>query len=162
MKTLVLMRHAKAESRGIDGSDAGRVLSPRGRQEASAAGLQLAELGLQHALVSSATRTRQTFECLALDMGAEYQHALYNCGTETMLQRIRETDEAITGLLVVGHAPAIPSLAAAFTWAADRRAADQLQCHFPTAAFEVFTFDAPWSSLDLDDLPDMQRGGASA
>ena len=56
MKRLVLMRHAKTEGHNPEG-DRARELLPEGREDAVAVGNQLAELGLQHAMVSTAVRT---------------------------------------------------------------------------------------------------------
>lgn len=150
-RRLVLMRHSKTEPNNV-GGDKARELLPRGVQDAQDMGKVLAGLGLQYALVSSATRTRQTFAALGLDIPAEYQDALYHDGTETMLQRISETDDAVTGLLVVGHAPTIPSLSAQLSYASNPREADALQCWFPTSAFTEFTFDGSWAELDPDSL----------
>ena len=126
MRRLVLMRHAKTEANNV-GGDKARRLKPSGVQDAQEAGRELAGLGLQYALVSTAQRTRETFAALGLDIPAEYQDALYYQGTETMLQRIGETDPEVTGLLVVGHAPTIPSLVAELAYASNRAEADQAQ-----------------------------------
>ena len=145
------MRHAKTEGNNPQG-DKARELLPRGVQDAQEVGTQLTGLGLQYALVSSSTRTRQTFHALGLDVPAEFQDALYYDGSETMLQRISEVDDDVTGLLVVGHSPTIPDLSARLSWASNPKEADALQCWFPTAAFAEFTFEGSWADLDLDDL----------
>lgn len=105
------------------------------------------ELGVDHALVSTAQRTRQTFAALGLDTAAEFQDVLYSDGTETMTQRIAETDDAVQTLLVVGHAPTIPSLVAELAYTSSPAEADQAQCHFPTATYSAFTFDGSWADL---------------
>lgn len=151
MKRLVLMRHAKTEGHSPEG-DRARELLPRGREDAAAVGHHLADLGLQHAMVSTAMRARQTFEALGLAITAEFQDVLYSEGPDTMLQRISETDEDITGLLVVGHAPTIPHLSAELGHASNPSEADALQCSFPTAAFAEFTFEGDWADLDRDNL----------
>lgn len=147
MRRLVLMRHAKTEGNN-PGGDHARELLPRGVQAAQEAGVELRRLGLQYALVSTATRTRQTFAALGLDIPVEYQDVLYHDGSETMLQRISETDDAVTGLLVVGHAPTIPSLSAQLGYASSPRESDDLQCRFPTSAFAEFTFEGSWADLE--------------
>ncbi len=151
MRRLVLMRHAKTEGHHADGDRARELLS-RGHDDSAAVGNELSELGLQHALVSTAMRARQTFEALGLAIPAEFQEVLYSEGPDTMLQRISETDDDITGLLVVGHAPTIPSLSAQLSFASDPGEADALQCSFPTAAFAEFTFEGTWADLDRDNL----------
>ena len=151
MKRLVLMRHAKTEGHN-PGGDRARELLQRGRDDAAAVGNELAELGLQHALVSTAMRTRQTFDALGLAIPAEFQDVLYTEGADTMLQRISETDPDITGLLVVGHAPTIPQLSAELGHASNPSEADALLCSFPTSAFAEFTFEGEWADLDRDSL----------
>ncbi|MGV8845042.1 SixA phosphatase family protein [Tessaracoccus sp.] len=151
MKRLVLMRHAKTEGHHVDG-DRARELLPRGRDDAAAVGQQLAEVGLQHAMVSTAVRTRQTYEALGLPIPAEFLEVFYTDGPETMLQRISETDEDVTGLLVIAHEPVIPRLAAELGYASNRAEADALQCSFPPASFVEFTFEGAWADLERDNL----------
>lgn len=146
MKRLVLMRHAKAEHYNA-GGDHARELAPRGRSDAANAGLLLAGAGLTHAVVSTAARTRQTFECLGLELSRDDAEWLYYCGSDTLLRRIGETDETVRGLLVIGHAPTIPTLAAHLADASDPQEADQLGSWFPTAAFAEFAFDGTWEAL---------------
>ena len=64
MHRLILMRHAQAESSAPSGGDEARPLSAAGRAEALLMGRALAERGLKPdlALVSTAVRTRQTWE----------------------------------------------------------------------------------------------------
>lgn len=158
MRRLVLMRHAKTEANHPQG-DKARRLKPRGVQDAQEAGRALATLGLQYALVSSAQRTRETFAALGLDIPVEFQDALYHSGTETMLQRIGETDPDVGGLLVIGHAPTIPSLVAELAYASDRREADQAQCWFPTAAYTSFVIDGDWADLADGDFRGVRLEG---
>lgn len=148
-RTLLLMRHADAEGWSATG-DKGRALSERGHQEATAAAAELRPLGVQQVLCSSATRTRETVDTMALGAPVEYMDALYNCGSETLLQRIGEVDDEVEVLLVVAHAPAIPSLSAELAWASAPQQADALQCHFPTSTFSRFTLEGSWSQLADD------------
>ncbi|OMG53490.1 histidine phosphatase family protein [Tessaracoccus sp. ZS01] len=146
MRRLVLMRHAHTEPTNVHG-DKARRLTPRGIQQAQDTGVELRALGVDHALVSAAERTRQTFAALGLDVPAEFQDALYHQGTETIIQRISETDDDVQALLVVGHAPTIPSLVAELAYASNRAAADDAQCHFPTSSYSAFSFDGTWADL---------------
>ncbi len=151
MKRLVLMRHAKTEGYHPDG-DRARELTPRGRDDSAAVGDQLAELGLQYAMVSTAMRTRQTFEALGLAIPAEFHEVFYTDGPETMLQRISETDPDITGLLVIAHEPVLPRLAAQLGYASNREESDALLCSFPAASFVEFTFEGEWADLDAENI----------
>ena len=88
--------------------------------------------------------------------------ALYDCSTETMVQRIGEVPDEVGALLVIGHAPAIPSLTADLTWVTSHKEADDIQCWFPTAAYSRFTLDGSWASIAEDTtvrLDEMRRIG---
>ena len=152
MKRLVLLRHATTEA-NHQGGDKARGLLPRGLEQAASVGAELAGLGIDYALVSAAIRTRQTFDALGLDVPAEFQEALYHGDADVMLQRISETDESFSGLLVVGHAPTIPTLSTILGSASASREADQLRCGFMPATWAEFTFDGSWA-----DLPDELDG----
>lgn len=158
MPRLVLMRHAKTEANN-PGGDKARQLTPRGIQDAQEAGVALRELGIDHALVSTAVRTRETFAHLGLDVPVEFQDALYEDGTDTMIQRISEMDDDVEALVVIGHAPTIPSLVAELAYASNRHAADQAQCHFPTATYTAFTFDGRWADLADRDFSAVRLDG---
>lgn len=145
-KTLYLMRHAKAEELGQAG-DYSRSLSNRGRRDAREAGEWLREAAVHLALVSSSARTTETFTELGLDTRAEFMDALYNCDVETMRQRIGEIDDEVATLLVVGHSPTIPALAAELLSASQSREADELLCHYPTATVTGFEVEGPWHEL---------------
>lgn len=146
MKTLYLMRHAQAESHGPLG-DRSRPLTPGGRADAEEVGRMLQERDVQLALVSSAVRTRETFEALGLDCRAEFQDVLYSAGTEELLQRIGEIEDEVVGLLVVGHSPTIPALAAELLARSAPREADQLRCHYPTSTLTVLRTEGSWEEL---------------
>ena len=124
MRRLVLMRHAKTQASHPRG-DHSRELLPAGVQDAQEAGLQLRPLGLEHALVSTATRARQTFAALGLDIPVEYLDDLYYEGVDALIRHISETDPAVNGLLVVGHAPTIPALASHLGNASNSQEADR-------------------------------------
>lgn len=146
MRRLVLMRHAKTEPYNAYGDHA-RRLAPRGVGDAQAAGVALRGAGLGLALVSTATRTRETFTALGLGIPAEYSDHLYSGGTDAMLALIGEVSDDVDGLLIVGHAPTIPALAAELTHASDPAAADEAAAWYPTSAYASFTFDGTWRDL---------------
>ncbi|MDX6372928.1 MAG: phosphohistidine phosphatase, partial [Nocardioidaceae bacterium] len=115
VKTLVMIRHAKAEQSGR--SDFERQLTDRGTLDATEAGQWLAARGVEpdQALVSAAVRAQQTWEAVneggGWDLEGTADDALYEAGTETALDLIRETEDVIRTLVVVGHNPTVASLA---------------------------------------------------
>jgi phosphohistidine phosphatase len=153
VKTLVVMRHAKAEQSGP--SDFERQLSDRGIVDATEAGQWLANRGVEpdQALVSAAVRTQQTWESVdaggGWDLEGTPDDALYEAGTETALDLIRGVDDAIRTLVVVGHNPTMASLAALLDdGAGDDEAGNEVALGFPTSALAVFSYDGDWADLD--------------
>ena len=109
MRTLVLLRHAKAEPPG-EGPDAERALTERGRADAQAAGRWLADQGIRPQLVfcSAARRTRETWEGVAVTLTgarANYSTALYAGGRTEVIDLLHTVPEEIDTVLVIGHNP---------------------------------------------------------
>ncbi len=150
MKRLILLRHAKSDwPAGLD--DLERPLNPRGREAAPRMGRYLAEEGLlpDLAVVSPAHRTRETFDLVAQalgDMAGEQLHVkidqrIYEAPPEQLLQVVRETDDTIQTLLMVGHNPGTQELARRLTGFGDRYAFARLTQKYPTSGLTVFDFD---------------------
>ena len=147
------MRHAKAEQSGP--TDYERELSDRGVVDATEAGQWLANRGVEpdQALVSAAVRTEQTWEAVneggGWDLEATLDEALYEAGTASALDLVRETDDHVRTLVVVGHNPTMASLAALLDdGAGDDEAGNEMALGFPTSALVVFSYDGDWSDLD--------------
>jgi phosphohistidine phosphatase len=153
VRTVVVMRHAKAEQAGP--TDFERRLAERGRGDAAEAGRWLAGRGVtpQRALVSAALRTRETWDALAegagWDVEPELERALYSAGTESVLDLLRETDPEVESVLVVGHNPTMASLVAVLDdGEGDDGAASVLTMDYPTSAVTVFSYRGDWADLD--------------
>ncbi|NNU79813.1 histidine phosphatase family protein [Halovulum dunhuangense] len=108
MKTLVLMRHAKAEPAGPDQSDFDRPLAARGRKDAVLLGDWLRRRGHvpTHAIVSPALRTRETWDRIALDCATDHPTALYDASVATILRLIGAEGTGAC-LAVTGHNPGL-------------------------------------------------------
>jgi phosphohistidine phosphatase len=152
-KTLVVMRHAKAEQSGP--TDFERQLADRGGVDATEAGQWLAARGVvaEAALVSAAVRTEQTWDAVSdgasWDVEANLDEALYEAGTESVLDLVRETDSHVTTLVVVGHNPTMASLAQLLDDGdGDDEAGNEMALGFPTSAVAVFSYDGEWAELD--------------
>jgi phosphohistidine phosphatase len=120
VRTLILLRHAAAESQRLDGRDFDRALTPAGRAEAEAAGRRLAALDSrpQLLLTSPARRARGTADIIArrLGLGAapmQEDATLYAGAVPALRAAIGRTDAAIGCLLLVGHNPGLSELATA-------------------------------------------------
>lgn len=154
MRTLVIMRHAKAEAGAP--TDHERELTDRGHADASAAGAWLAGRGIAPdlALVSGASRTRQTWEDVAIGAGwdldlASVDEALYTASTEAALDVLREVDDAVATLVLIGHNPTVAYLVQLLDdGEGDLDAGNRLALGFPTAAVAVLSYDGDWADLE--------------
>jgi len=151
---LVVVRHAKAETYGP--SDFERELAPRGRADAAAAGTWLAGQGVaaDAALVSAATRARQTWEILAEAAGwsveADLERSLYGADEDAVLDLVATTDEAVGTVVVIGHNPTIGMLAQLLDDGAGApEAVDRLMRGYPTSATAVFELPSTWERLAM-------------
>lgn len=112
MKTLYLLRHAKAED-GLQ--DAERDLTARGRRQAESIGQWMAENGIrpERMLSSPAKRSRMTAEICAEH--ADYQGRirfaddLYDPYKDNYIDVIADLKNKYASVLIVGHNPKISS-----------------------------------------------------
>ena len=152
MRRLILLRHAKSDrSPGV--ADRDRPLNPRGRRTAPVVGAHLAEAGLRPdlALVSTAVRTRETWDAMAAALGnpeTRWQPEIYEAPAHRILGVIKAAPDGAAVVIVVGHNPGLGDLAAALAGEGPRAARDRLALEFPTAAYAVIDFDtAHWSDV---------------
>lgn len=112
-RTLILMRHATAEHQGAN-RDHDRPLTEHGRREAAEAGrwMRVRLPAVDSVLCSTATRTRQTLVSTGIQAPAGYQDGLYAGGVQDILELLRRVPPAAQTVLVIGHAPGIPFIAA--------------------------------------------------
>lgn len=116
-RTLVLVRHAAAHGHSPKGDHA-RPLTEAGREDARRVGRWLAAQGLRAdaVLVSTALRARQTAQELTrggLEVEQSWEERrIYNAHVDEIVACIRDVPDDVTTLVVVGHAPGIPGLAA--------------------------------------------------
>ena len=115
-RDLVLLRHGKSDwSRPV--ADSERPLKKRGRKAARRVGCWLAAQGWfpEQILVSPARRTMETVERLCSELGCTPEQvtlvpAIYGGEAEELLALIRQTDDRVQRLLLVGHNPGLEDL----------------------------------------------------
>ena len=157
-RTLFLLRHAQSTpaSSGQPGADFKRPLSPIGQRQAAGL-LQREGVGdglplPQKALVSSALRTQQTLEGALQGVGAvptEAHQGLYHASANELLATLRQQEEGLHCLVLVGHNPSMHQLAMLLADPADP-AARALQGEFAPATLLVLE----WPGLEgWDRLP---------
>lgn len=118
MKRLILVRHAKSSWKHAALSDVHRPLSARGKRDAPRMGEYLAQQGVTPDIIlsSPARRARKTAQLLAAELpeAAErilYDPALYEAGTELLLERLRALDETWQEVMLIGHNPGLTDFA---------------------------------------------------
>jgi len=148
VKTLWLLRHAKA-SPGTDGmADRARPLAARGREAAQRIGRHLAARGVRPDLVlcSPSLRTRETIELVENQLGSglsiEFEAELYLASDRDLLDRIKATPNDVASLMLVGHNPGFEQLALALAVRGDAGALEKLKEKFPTGALAELTSPA--------------------
>ena len=142
MRTLILLRHAKAVRAHEADSDEARGLTGRGRRDSAAAGAAMKQAGLQPtlALISTSERTRQTAEhgLANFHLEARFEDALYHAAPEGIWDAFAASDAE--SVVIVGHNPGIGELASMLVHQAHdgSKLAREFSGHFPTAAFTAF------------------------
>jgi phosphohistidine phosphatase len=155
MRRLILLRHAKSD-RPAGVADRERPLNDRGRRTAPAVGAHLAKEGFRPdlALVSTALRTRETWDAMAAALGnpeTRLQPEIYEAPARRILDVIKTAPDTAATVIVVGHNPGLGDLAVDLAGEGPRAARDRLALEFPTAAYAVIEFDAAhWSEIASD------------
>lgn len=155
VRTLVLLRHAKAETPG-EQPDLERSLTKTGEADADAAGSWLADEGLKPDLVicSPATRTRQTWRGVSVAMAqahpdtaapeVHYEPDLYEGGRTEVIDLLRAVPEEIGTVLVVGHNPTVSDVSLLLR---PSREGDSLE-GLKTCGLAVHRAEGPWSGTE--------------
>ena len=154
MRRLLLLRHAKTERDSPSGLDRDRRLDARGREDAPVIGDYMREHKLvpDLALVSPATRTRQTFEllapALATEVEADFIGDLYGADAREVLQIVRAADADAKSILVIGHNPGLHELSLLLIGKAKAEDREELDENLPTSGLVVFKFTVDdWSDV---------------
>ena len=155
-RTVLLLRHAQTEDSRPGGRDFDRQLTVEGEAQARALGAFLAGQGVavDAVLCSASVRTRQTLGELGLslpdagrlDLSSDY----YNAGSDTLVEALRDLDEDCRTVLLVGHAPGVPSVAyeLADPETSDPAALAAIDGRFPAATLARLEFTGDWADLE--------------
>jgi phosphohistidine phosphatase len=157
VRTLYLLRHAKSSWDDPGLADHDRPLAPRGQRAATTMAEHLRDEGIAPELVlcSSSRRTRQTLERIASALGdeaeVEFERELYAASAQELLDRLRDVDDDVESVMVIGHNPGIEQLALSLAGEGAKLA--DMRRKFPTAALATLDVESGWSEL--------QPGGAT-
>jgi phosphohistidine phosphatase len=153
MRRLLLLRHAKTERAKPGERDRDRMLTKRGRADATVIGSHIARLGLvpDLVLVSPAVRAEETWALVAPAFSPAPRvvkdERIYT-GRKRLISIIRETHDAQV-LLIVGHNPGLHDVAVRLIVSGDLEARERVKEKLPTSGLVVidFPFD-DWSRLN--------------
>jgi phosphohistidine phosphatase len=151
-RTLLLLRHAKSDyPAGV--ADHQRPLAARGQREAALAGdwLRAHVPAVDAVLCSTATRTRETLARTRIDAPVSYVERLYDATPGVVIDEINGVDSEVATLLVIGHEPAMSSVALGLATpeGSNTTAAEHISTKFPTSAIAVLRTAEPWEQLTL-------------
>lgn len=109
---LLVLRHGQAREAPPGGADIDRPLSASGRKAAATLGPVAQRLAPELVLCSTALRTRQTLEALELDPSVDvaYESGLFGAEADELLEHVREVDDDVSVVLLVGHNPGVHNL----------------------------------------------------
>ena len=116
MKTLLILRHAKSSWNNAQLTDYERPLNKRGKIDAPRMGKHLREQELVPDLIitSSAERAMTTAEAVAQASGYEQEiqstRSFYHADPEAYLDVLRQLDDSLERVMVVGHNPGMEEL----------------------------------------------------
>lgn len=154
MKRIYILRHAKAAqaTRNVP-DDHARPLSPKGVEACDDIGDYLKSYPHKPSQIFSSTseRTRQTIELVLARVPnaipVEFISRLYLADEDDLLDQVREADDTLGSLMLVGHNPGLHQ----FCTMLDNRTSplsQKLQQQFPPGSLAVFEADIKqWNEL---------------
>ena len=155
MKTLALFRHAKSDWNDARARDFDRPLNGRGRKGAKLMGRHIARYKphWDRIIASPAARSAETIEIASKGTSAllpiNWERRIYLASSATLLDVLREQDDGLDAILVVGHNPSLEDLI--FDLVPDDGSSplrEMVEEKFPTAAFAVIEVGVDkWSEL---------------
>jgi phosphohistidine phosphatase len=155
MHQLHLLRHAKS-SWDDDADDHARPLSKRGRESARLIGADLPKAigSIDLVLCSSAQRTRETAELALTGLTPSptilFEDGLYLATQETLMQRLRELDERIGSIMIIGHNPGLHELAIRLAAPGSVGFSSLANGKFPTGVRARFVVGTSWADIDTE------------
>lgn len=145
MFRLALLRHSEAQAHAA-GGDMERALTKSGRDMAARMGVFCKNIHLKpdYVLVSPSSRTRETYEIVAQEMGlkpdASFDPQLYNATSTTIKALVADIASDRKTVLVVGHNPGIAESAIALAGDGAQGLLGEMRKHFPAPALAVIGF----------------------
>ncbi|MDE2404510.1 MAG: histidine phosphatase family protein [Sphingomonadales bacterium] len=164
MKILGLFRHAKSDWGDPRARDFDRPLNARGRKGAALMGQHISaycrdrKLRWDRIIASPAARSAETIEIGAgaspegnrVSYAVNWDRRIYLASSATLIDVLREQDDAVDAVLMVGHNPGLEDVI--FDLVPDDGSSplrDEVEVKFPTAAFALLELDIDhWRALE--------------
>ena len=147
MKEIYVLRHAKSSWDNSNLSDFDRPLADRGISDAKKMSNFLKDMNIKidRVLCSNAIRAKETFDLTADGFNFEidkatYLDKLYFGDTTTIIQDLKELDESLNNILIVGHNPTLHYLVEILTNESINR--------FTTCNLAIISHNGEWVSLN--------------
>ena len=147
MKEIYVLRHAKSSWDNSNLSDFERPLADRGISDAKKMSKFLKDMNIKidKVLCSNAIRAKETFDLTADGFNFEidkatYLDKLYFGDTITIIQDLKELDESLNNILIVGHNPTLHYLVEMLTNESINR--------FTTCNLATISHNGEWVSLN--------------
>ena len=150
MKNLFLLRHAKSSWDNAALVDFDRPLSKRGISNAILLSkyIQKNSISFDLVLSSPSERTQSTLDLVLSSFGpipaTTLKESIYHASALSLSELIKEQDEEINNLLIIGHNPGLHILTESLT--------NESIVKFPTCAFAKITNFNHWKDIDADIL----------
>ena len=149
MKTLLLLRHAKAQPGANRDPDRERSLTDRGHRNSQLVGIAVGERWLPDLILCSpSVRTVETMHGIIATLPKAPEvildESLYGGGVSDYVSAIAKNGGRAETLLVIGHNPAIHETAVGLVRTPDAR----MSAKFPTSALAVIAFTTEeWTGI---------------
>ena len=146
MKNLFLLRHAKSSWDNAALVDFDRPLSKRGISNAILLSkyIQRNSISFDLVLSSPSERTQSTLDLVLNSLDpiptTSLKESIYHASASSLSQLIKEQDDEINNLLIIGHNPGLHILTETLT--------NESIVKFPTCAFVKITNFNQWKYLD--------------
>ncbi len=146
MKTLSIIRHAKAASPDAYANDFDRPLTKRGHKDAQQISQLAATLEprIDWVISSTAVRTRETTDWLSKILPAtptiQWEESAYLAEADQWLTLLRTAPPEAEHIAVIGHNPGVSDLVARLAGGA----LTYLTFHLPTAALATLNLEIFW------------------
>jgi phosphohistidine phosphatase len=158
MKTLYVLRHAKAERDAPSGEDYDRPLAARGRDDAARLGKVLKKnlTNWPDIIVSSpSARTLETVEHLTAAWSKppaiQTDEKLYLAPASRLLETVRKLSDTAGSAMLVGHNPGMEELAIQLANKVASDALYRMRTKFPTCALATFEISTDsWARVSPD------------